>query len=164
MNLKTCRVIEMGGAQFSIVLIDGLAPSIYRGVVFLTQDDESLNAANVFDCLEDKPRREVLTRFDYWISGGKNDRWFHGWPNEKKHSNCFTFKWKCRRVMSRFYGFLCHPQPNTKPRYQVCVLHSHALKHDWNTDPSYLKLAETLKVDLNVVEAIKTCFPDKKLN
>ena len=164
MNLKACRTVEMSGSKFSIEFIDGLTPSDHRGVVFLKHDDGTLDAASVFDCLDDSPRRTVLTRFDHWIIGSKNDRWFHGWPNEKKFSNCFTFKWKYRGVMNRFYGFLCHPQPNARPRYQLCTLHSHALKHNWNTDPSYLRLAENLKDDSSVVEAIETCFPDKKLN
>ncbi len=150
----------MKGAQYSIALVDGLAPSDYRDVVFLTHDDGNLDAANVFDCLEDNPRRTVLARFDYWKAGGMQDRYFHGWPSDRRFKNCFTFKWNHRRTMHRFYGFLCHPKQNTRPRFQLCVLHSHATKHDWNTDTSFLTLAESLKATPTVLGAIKNLFPD----
>ena len=145
-----------------IHVIEGLRPSDLRGVVFLTCDTEKASAKVAFDSLKLKQKRTMLDRFDYWISGGKQDKYFHGWPNDPKFKECFVFKLYYTQQWHRFYGFLCHPQPASRPRFQVCVLCSHAIKAVWETDPNELQGADALRVDPRIGAAIAMIFPDKQ--
>lgn len=63
--------------------------------------------------------------------------------------------------MNRFYGFICHPQPNVRPRFEVCVLLSHDVKHTNSTEQSHLRLAAELFADEKVKAALQMYFPDK---
>jgi len=70
-------------------------------VVFLTKpDDKNLDAKAVFDNLDNKQKRTLLTRFDHWIEGAEGatpqDKYFHGWPNDKDYKSCFVFKWNTK--------------------------------------------------------------------
>jgi hypothetical protein len=151
---------------YSIKAISGLAVSERRSVVFLLSNEHSLNAESRFNAMNEpnEPRsnqqRTVLSRMDYWISGGHNDRWFHGWPNHPDYANCFTFKWNYRNVDQRFYGFLCNPRSKTNPRFQLCVLHSHGEKVQWNTEPGFLELTVRLSKTPDVAKAIEESFSD----
>ena len=81
----------MASRPFEIIDIDGLTESNRRGIVFLTREcDPHLDAAGVFAELSVKADRQVRSRFDYWIDGGINDNYFHGW-NDQKHRDCFSF-------------------------------------------------------------------------
>src|SRR6266542_1283397 len=113
----------MAAKAYTVRPVSGLRQSPHRSVAFLLSDeDEDINAAETFDRLIPAKRRAVLDRFDYWISGGHNDDYFHGWPNEPSYKDCFVFKWKDGRQRHRLYGFLCHPLLQTNRRFQLCVL------------------------------------------
>lgn len=76
---------------FRFVLIPGQAVSSRRAIGFLDSDtDASFDGRRKFEELEPARDREVRTRFDYWISEGKNNRWFHGFEDEPKYRRCFA--------------------------------------------------------------------------
>ena len=148
---------------YSVVRIDGLKPSDRRGIVFLVREgDGDLNAAETFGVLEQKQKRAVFDRFDLWVDGDIKDNYFHGWPNIPKYKQCFVFKWKHKKRNHRLYGFLYHPQPKTRPRFQLCVLISHATKNTWETDPSELDSANELRCNLEVITVVKAAFLDEQ--
>lgn len=152
----------------TIKLVEGLAASQRRSVVFLVVDEREASAAAVFDSMRSadgkrsNQQRTLLARFDFWIANGAQDNWFHGWPNDATYANCFTFKWKHRNVDQRFYGFVCNPMPKTNPRFQLCVLHSHAPKSQQHTESRYLDLAVRLSKTIEVWAAIRQQFPDEE--
>lgn len=149
--------------RYAVVRIDGLKHSERRGIIFLVrEDDDDLNAARIFNALGPKQMRGVLDRFDLWIDGGVRDNYFHGWPNIPEYKHCFVFKWKHKNQNQRLYGFLYHPQPKTRPRFQLCVLITHATKKDWETDPRELDGANEVRINLQVIAAIKVVFPEVK--
>ncbi len=113
--------------------------------------------------MDKKTERELLDRFDYWIAGGIHDRYFHGWPNDAEYKDCFVFKWKKKRDCHRIYGFLDHPTPGSNPRFQLCVLVSHAKKSEWETDRRELDNVKGLRNKPAVRVAIRKAFPDGKL-
>jgi len=134
-----------------------------RAVGFLQGDtDLSLNGQSKFAALTAAREREVRTRFDYWISDGRNPRWFHGWPDLTKYKKCFTFKWRENRQHQRLYGFLHHPKQKTHPRFQVCVLIFHDEKNEDETDFSILDRLNQLRKDLLVIAAINKEFPEER--
>ena len=149
--------------QYAVIPILGLKPSDRRGIIFLIhKGDANLDAAKRFEALEKKQKRTLLDRFDLWIEGKARDNYFHGWPNLQAYKQCFVFKWRDRHGNHRLYGFLCHPQPNTRPRFQLCVLTSHAIKTQWETQPTELDNANTLRVSLEVMLAIRAFFPERQ--
>jgi len=137
-----------------------------RAVGFLDSDtDANLNGRSTFESLKRESERAVRTRFDWWISGDTpNDRWFHGWPNQPKYKECFTFKWKENRQHQRLYGFLHHPQPKTQPRFQICVLIFHEAKNEDQTDFSILDRINQFRQDSIVISAIKKLFSEERSN
>jgi len=147
--------------RYIVVPVPELKPSERRGIVFLNDGLGTLDALGAFNVLKVKYRRELLDRFDYWIGGGVQDRYFHGWPNVPEYKDCFVFKWKENRNCHRLYGFLYHPQKRTRPRFQLCVLISHAVKKEWETDPQELIGAKQLRNELEVIRAIRERFPDE---
>ena len=148
---------------YEVETIDGLRASVRRAVVFLTSNtDAELNAAKTFAALPKQIQRKVLDRMDHWIDGGIRDDYFHGWK-DPSYRECFTFKWNYKREHHRFYGFLCHPLMRTDMRFLLCVLVSHAVKNDWNTDPDELTRANRLRVNPYVRAAITMEFPDESL-
>jgi hypothetical protein len=153
----------MPSPAYQVASIEGLKPSERRGIVLLSAEGLSdLNARPVFEALGDKHKRALLDRFDLWIEGKEhNNKYFHGW-NDPTYRNCFVFKWKEKRQHHRLYGFLCHPQPNLRPRFELCVLVSHAIKASWETDPSELDGANGLRINPLVIGALVLAFPDKQ--
>src|SRR5579863_9412955 len=148
---------------YKVIRIAGLKNSDRRGIVFLSSErDATLDAHDVFENLDEIPKRLLLSRFDYWIDGGINDRYFHGW-SDPNYRNCFVFKWKHENQNHRMYGFLCHSKPNENPRFQLCVLISHARKTQWETDPQELNGARNLHESAAVREAIARAFPAKPI-
>jgi hypothetical protein len=147
----------------AVIPIPGLKKSERRAIAFLTCDgDSEIDAKAVFDKLSEKRTRELMTRFDYWIDFKTQDDYFHGFPNEPENKECFTFKWKEKKVRQRFYGFLFNPKPKTNPAFQVCILVSHTPKAQENTDPKHKKLANMMRAKQQVTAAIKAVFPDVK--
>lgn len=114
-----------------------------RAIVFLGGNGE-WNAKVAFDGLEKEKERLLRSRFDYWIDGETNNRWFHGWPNNADHKHCFCFKWKTGNVHQRLYGFLCWPLPHD-PSFQACVLIYHTTKTTDDTDFSVLGRVNLLR-------------------
>lgn len=147
---------------FQFALIAGQAIG-RRAVGFLqTVDDSSLDGAQKFRTLSSVREKEVRSRLDYWIAGGTNNRWFHGWPDLTKFKECFTFKWKENRQHQRLYGFLHHPKPKTAPRFVVCALVYHDEKNEDETDFSILDRLNELRKDWSVIEAVNKVFPEKR--
>ena len=136
--------------------IEGLQQSARRGIAFLeSATDGSIDSKQAFDGLNEKSKRDMRGRFDLWLSGDRCDKYFHGWPNDKDRKECFVFK----RQRDRFYGLLCNPRPVTDPRFQVCVLVSHAQKNTEHTDPSELNVVNALRAKLEVIAAVKKAYP-----
>jgi len=147
---------------YAVTQIDGLKPSERRGIVFLVSpENPDLDASETFDNLEQKQERAVRDRFDLWIDGIEHrDNYFHGWPNHPKYKGCFVFKWREGKQNHRLYGFLFHPQPRTRPRFQLCVLISHAIKNEKETDPSEMSQVDKLRSEIEVIRAVKAAFPE----
>lgn len=151
-NAKSVSTMS-GGRSYVVELVSGHRVT-RRGLAFLLcQGDRHINAKEVFDTLNPKREQEIRTRFDHWLDGGINEKWFHGWPHNPKYKDCFVFKWKENRQDHRFYGFLCHPLPSY-PGFQVCVLVSHAKKNTWETNPSELDRLNEIKTRSGVKTAI----------
>jgi hypothetical protein len=149
--------------RYVVAPVPELKKSKRRGLAFITCDDDStLNAAAAFAGLDKNTERKVRDRFDFWIDEGINDNYFHGWPNDPRNKECFSFRWNYRRQRHRFYGFLHHPTPKTNAGFLLCVLVSHAIKNDWNTDPRQLGRANALRVDPFVLAAIMMTFSDER--
>ena len=142
---------------YSVRRIEGLKQSSWRGVVFLEcKQDEDIDAAAVFEKLDENRERELRDRFEYWIDGFHHDKYFHGWK-APGYRECFVFKWRHKGKNHRFYAFLCHPKPSNY-RFQICVLVSHTTKSVWNTDSSELDEANKLRVNQDVISAIENEF------
>jgi hypothetical protein len=145
---------------YSVWLIPGLDyTQSRRGVAFLeSNDNASVNAKKVFGSLNEKHRREMLSRFDYWQRGGIQDKYFHGF--NQPYRNCFVFKRKDAGTYYRYYGFIMNPRILTDPRYQVCILISHVVKNTEQTDLSELNAAIGFRNNQEVVKAVKAAFPE----
>jgi hypothetical protein len=143
---------------FSIRLIEGHNVNKRRAVAFLECNpvSDEINAKTVFVGIPESRDRELRTRFDYWLDGGVNKKWFHGWDNPPK-KGCFTFKWKDKKQEHRFYGFICNPLPDF-PSFQLCVLICDAPKNTWES-PGELDEVIRLKDDLEVNKAIERFRP-----
>lgn len=132
-----------------------------RGIAFLIcENDKNINAKSVFDNLELKREREIRSRFDLWLAGGINDRYFHGWPNNPIYKNCFVFKYKDKNQHHRFYSFLCNPMPNNLS-FQLCVVVAHAQKNTKETDLAELDGINDFIKNNEVTEAIVKALKDR---
>jgi hypothetical protein len=108
-----------------------------RGIAFLVSRDRKVTAKTAFGSLGGNAEKTFRTRFDAWVDGKINKKWYHGWDHSElqgKYTRCFVFKYK----KNRFYGFLCNPKSSDRS-YQVCILVSHALKKEWETDEADLR-------------------------
>lgn len=133
-----------------------------RAIGFLEREgNAALDAKTTFEALEESKDRDVRKKFDLWLSGGRNDRWFHGWPNDPDVKECWSFRWDEKRQHHRLYGYLYHPQPQTKRYFQICVLAYHDFKNDESTDRTILLRCMKLRSDALVQMAISLVFPDK---
>jgi hypothetical protein len=142
---------------YSVTLVEGVPSNTRRGIAFLESDsDGDVNGKGVFDGLRKKLKNDVRGRFDFWLSGGVCDKYFHGWPNGNNRKGCFVFKWKNAGALHRLYGFLFNPRPGD-PRFQVCVLMRHTQKKEI-TDASELALVLRLKAKAAVVTAVGQAF------
>jgi len=78
------------------------------------------------------------------------------------YKHCFVFKWKENRQNHRLYGFLCNPQPTSRPGFQLCVLATHRTKNERETDERELEIAVSLRASPDVIMAIQSIYPDVK--
>jgi hypothetical protein len=146
---------------FKFVLVPGTPRTDRLSIGFLT-GDRDLNAFTVFNKLNEKPKRELMSSFGVWLAGkDKPAKRFHGFPNDKEYSMCFVFKVKENRLGHRFYGFVCNPQPNQNPRFQLCVLCVHTTKSEWETDRTKPAIAKKMSLNESAKEAIAVEYPDK---
>jgi len=147
----------MAGSTITFELVVGL-PVMRRAVGFLFGHSE-LSARECFLALGDEARRNLLARMNYWIAWNNSPaKWFHGFPNDPEHKNCFVFKYQEKR----FYGFLYHPTPKSNPRFQLCVLCSYDSKSEWETDMVHLNRAEAWLLAAAAILAIRRLFPDEE--
>ena len=131
-----------------------------RGVAFLISEDEKVVAKSAFDLLNEEVERALRTRFDAWVDGLTNKKWYHGWNQSEfrgKYTKCFVFKCKEKRSFHRFYGFLSNPR-SSDPSYQVCILVNHAFKSEWETDEADLKDVEEIRMSYLVQKIIDNYF------
>jgi hypothetical protein len=137
-----------------------------RGLVFLMskETDQNINGKSVFEGLNKNKERMLRSRFDYWLDGGTNKEWFHGWPNDPRYKECFVFKWRENRLHHRLYGFLCNPIDRYQ-WFQLCVLVSHARKNTQHTDPALLdrmvRLRENAEVNQTIKRAVRDLCPSR---
>ncbi len=146
---------------YSIVSIPGVRHNEFRAVVFLEcAEDKTVDAGIGFDRLKENRRFDLLRRFDHWVDNKQHHKKYHHGFDDADHRDCYVFKISDAGSYHRFYGFLVHPRPETAPRFEVCVLYSHAIKRTANTDPSELDRGNKLKRVPEVVEAIRIAFPE----
>lgn len=145
---------------YSAVSIAGVKRNENRAVAFLQcAENKDINAKTAFEKLENARQRDLLSRCDHWVDGQHHNKYHHGFDGAG-YRECYVFKVKVAGLHHRFYGFLIRPMPETKPRFQVCVIVSHAIKTTWETDPSELDGANRLRNTDEVVQAIKREFPE----
>jgi hypothetical protein len=141
-------------------LAPGITQSTGRSIGFLEGVDE-LDAGEVFDELPEKVEMTVRSRMEHWISGNNQPgAWFHGFPNDPDHKECFVFKWNEKRQGNRFYGFVCNPWPETNPRFQLCVLNLHATKNEFETDLAELNRVNDWRTSFGARQAIGYTYPE----
>jgi hypothetical protein len=144
---------------YTVAMIPGVPSNSRRGIAFLESDDDCrIDGKEVFDGCKEKTRRDLLARFDHWLSGQTGDHYFHGWPNDTDHKYCFVFKWKQAGTNHRLYGFICNPRQPTDPRFQACILVLHARKNTSDTDPSLLGLVNSVREQPEVLKSIVSAF------
>jgi hypothetical protein len=141
---------------YSLCPISNIRASVRRCLIFLEDAEGRLNGKQVFDCLDEKLRRDLLSRFEHWIDGQICDQYHHGW-NEPSKKVCYCFRWKRRTTRYRLYGFLCNPDPGN-PRLQVCVLAIYAQKNTAQTDNGILKEIINLACNEAVLKLLETRF------
>ncbi|SPF52213.1 hypothetical protein SBA4_4930004 [Candidatus Sulfopaludibacter sp. SbA4] len=142
---------------YSVIPVEGVGGNPHRGIAFLQcEEEQRIDAKKVFDNLKEKNKRDLLSRFDYWLGGQTSDKYFHGWPNLEEYKACFVFKWKQAGAQRRLYGFLCHPRAVDRA-FQACVLVLHSQKHD-ETDFSELDYINRVRTLPAVVRAAKELF------
>lgn len=146
--------------KFEVSKLPGLKETD-KAVAFLecaTRKD--INAKAAFEKLKPKKKQDVFNRFDHWIDGNRFDRYFHGFPNHPTYHQCWVFRWKQGKTHHRLYGFLHNPRPITDRGFRVCILVSHAQKNTEHTNPSELAQAESLRLNVLVLNAVKKVFPE----
>lgn len=127
----------------------------HRGIGFL-EGEVWLDAGTEFENLPRKEQDDVRSRINYWLDGGVHDKYFHGFPNDRAHHECYVFKYQALRL----YGYLCKPKPNTDPGFQLCVLTEYASKNEWNTELTILDRAMKMLTNLEAIEAIAVTYPE----
>lgn len=148
---------------FSVHAIGGLSYEDYhRGVVFLRSDtNPDVNAEAAFNALNQREQNRMRHKFDWWMQGNNGPvQWFHGFDDQAREL-CFVFKRKKGHTHYRYYGFLINPQPRTDPGYRVCVLTNHGQKNTEATDPAETNFANELRINFDVIAAVKRSFPEQ---
>ena len=128
-----------------------------RRKVGLLEGREELDTTSGIASLAGNQRRDLLSRVQRWLDGANDPkRWFHNFPDDPVCPACFVFKVGDHR----FYGYLCHPLPKTNRALQVCVLCSHVLKHEWETDPAEKALVNRWFLSNEGKETLAKVFDD----
>ena len=141
--------------------VPGVRASERRGIGFLEGHSE-LDAGGEFDVLPEKTLRQLLPFIDQWLDGRPDIHTrYHGYRSRPDYKECFVFKPRGKRKESRFYGFLCHPQPRTRQRFELCVLCIHALKNERETDDAELDRVLCWLCSNGAKVAIAMEFPDR---
>jgi hypothetical protein len=119
-----------------------------RGLAWLTSRPETddANAKQNFEKLKVAEKQNLFSRFDAWIDGLARKKYFHGW-DEKDYKVCFVFKYQAIRI----FGFLCHPLPDK--RFEMCVLSTLVVKHEWLADTAEKKRMKRLSENLAIRKA-----------
>lgn len=140
--------------------VPGVRSSERRGIGFLEGHNE-LDAGREFDALPEKTSRQLLSFVDQWLDGQPDiPTRYHGFWNRPNYKECQVFKPRGKKKESRFYGFLCHPQPNTRNRFQLCVLCINSRKNQWDTDDAELDRVLGWLCNHEARMAIAIEFPD----
>lgn len=141
--------------------VPGVLCTARRGIGFLEGHGE-LDAGCVFDTLPDKVRRQLLAFMDHWLEGAPDRTTrYHGFRSKPRYRDCYVFKPRGKRKESRFYGFLYHPQPRSRSRFELCVLCIHAEKNERETDDAELERVLGWLCSENARAAIAFEFPDE---
>jgi hypothetical protein len=139
----------------SFRLIPNLASPDRRAVGFL-EGHGQLNAADEFEELRSKERDTLRQRMDRWCDGMPGPKeYFHGW-DDPLYKECMVF----RLNDNRFYGFKCHPLPQSRPAFLLCVLNIHAYKHENRTDKAELNRVNEWRTSLAAQSAIAKVYPE----
>jgi hypothetical protein len=139
----------------SFRLIDDLSSPERRAVGFLEGHPE-LNAGREFEALRSKDQDRVRSGMDRWCDGQPGPKkWFHGW-NEPEYRECMVFKLN----EHRFYGFKCHPLPNSNPAFLLCVLNIHVYKRETETDDAELDRVNQWRTNVGAQSAIARVYPE----
>jgi hypothetical protein len=146
--------VSQGSIKFR--LFTGVRQGSRRKVGILQGDDE-LDTTSGIAALKGNQRRDLLSRVQRWLDGSDDPKkWFHNFPSDQICSACFVFKVGDHR----FYGYLYHPLPKTDPALQLCVLCSHAIKHEWETDPAEKSLVNRWYQSSEAKAALAEKFDD----
>ena len=145
----------MSPPPVSFRLVPNVRQSSARAVGMLEGDPDL--CANVLINLPAKSAKYQRYSMERWTSGlnGPQER-FHRFDG----TYIFVFKDVAKKL--RFYGFLCHPLPQTNPSFLLCVLTTYAKKKEDNTNPADLKRVETWMTSSSTKAAIKLAYPDIK--
>jgi hypothetical protein len=131
-----------------------------RRQVGILQGDNELDITTGIAALKENQRRDLLSRVQRWLDGFDGPKnWFHNFPNDQICPACFVFK----VGNHRFYGYLYHPLPKTDSGLQLCVLCSHAIKHEWETDPAEKSLVSRWYQSSEAKAALAAEFKDTLL-
>ena len=134
-----------------------------RSVAFLVSSNERGSIKEAFDRLGRNSELMLRSRFDAWVDGIVNKKWYHGWDQSEfqgRYTSCFVFKCKEKRLQHRFYGFLCNPKIRNRG-YQVCILVIHAKKNEWETYEADLRTVEEVRKMPIIQKAISDYFGEK---
>jgi hypothetical protein len=138
---------------------------LYTGVrqegrrrVGILEGHSELNTSDGIGSLTAKEQKDLLVRIQRWVDGANGPkRYFHNFPGDSICPVCFVFKVGNHH---RFYGYLCNPLPRTDRALQVCVLCSHAIKNEWETDPAEKKLVKRWSESSEAKAALALEFDD----
>jgi hypothetical protein len=149
----------MGLLNLSIRPVAQVSHSELRAVAFLRGDDD-LNAGTEFDKIQHESiGKRLMHRMGLWIAfhpdtPGKFHRFKNG-PD--KYRECFAFI--DLESMVRLYGFTCHPL-RAKPRFELIVLTTHAIKKRNHTDTAELDRVIAWKNNMATKRALEAAYPE----
>jgi hypothetical protein len=136
-----------------------------HAVGFLTHSGFSyVNVNSAFKGLSEDARDYFQTSFDYFLEDltlTKYPHRYHGWKKtvaKGAYQYCFVFKYPPHRL----YGFLCHPKEPGDRQFYACALVLHAEKKTWLTDKEELKRVNKMRINAEVLEAIKWPWTEEK--
>jgi hypothetical protein len=146
--------------RYFVTMVQGVPSSARRGIAFLESDGDvrftGIDGRTVYEKSKESIARTLRSKFEYWIGGGIQPKYFHGW-GAPDYRYCFTFKWKEAGTNHRLYGFLCHPRPNDV-RFQACILVLHDSKNRPNTDLTLLDFINEIRVRQDIINACIATF------